>query len=325
MLAAYFADRNIEIVQRPTPLPGKGQALLKVRMAGICNTDIELFNGYYGYKGVAGHEFVAEVMQAPDAPEWVGKRVVADINFSCRVCPVCMAGRHRHCPNRTVLGIVGGDGAFAEYLVAPVVNLVEVPDFVPDEVAVFAELLAAALEPGQQCNLSHQDKLLIVGDGKLGLLCALGLHYHNPDLILAGRHEDKLAIADAVGIRTEMVGREKGLAPLVEECGLFDIVIEAGGRPETLTQAINAVRPEGMVVAKTTSHLKSEIDMAKVVVDEITIMGSRCGDIALAAHYLANGWVEPAPLIETILPFAEFREAFEIARTPGALKVLVQF
>lgn len=325
MRAVYFENQTLTMQERPRPAPGAGMALLQPRMAGICNTDVELFNGYYGYKGVPGHECVAEVVEAPDAPHWLGRRVVVDINHACRTCPVCAAGRHRHCPNRTVLGIVGGDGAFADFCLAPVANLVEVPESLPDDKAVFAELLAAALEPGQQCKLGHRDRLLIVGDGKLGLLVALGLRYHCPDLILAGRHADKLAIAAAVGVRTELVASEEGLAPLVRRHGLFDVVIEAGGRPETLVQALHAVRPEGTVVAKTTSHLPAQVDMAKVVVDEITVLGSRCGDMELAVRYLANGWVDPRPLIKTVLPFAEFEKAFALARTPGALKVLVSW
>ncbi len=325
MRAVYFDNQTLDLVERPQPTAGPGMALLRLRMAGICNTDVELFNGYYGYKGVPGHEFVAEVVEVPDAPYWLGRRVVADINFACRSCPVCAAGRHRHCPNRTVLGIVGGDGAFADFCRAPVVNLVEVPPSLPDEVAVFAELLAAALEPGQQCKLTHRDRLLIVGDGKLGLLSALGLRYQCPDLILAGRHPDKLAIAAAVGVRTELVTQEQGLAPLVRRHGLFDVVIEAGGRPETLPQVLQAVRPEGTVVSKTTSHQPTQMDMAKVVVDEITILGSRCGDMELAVRYLANGWVDPRPLIQTVRPFEAFESAFATARTPGALKVLVRW
>jgi threonine dehydrogenase-like Zn-dependent dehydrogenase len=325
MRAVYFENQTLTMLERPRPAPGAGMALLQLRMAGICNTDVELFSGYYGYKGVPGHECVAEVVEAPDAPHWLGRRVVVDINYACRTCPVCAAGRHRHCPKRTVLGIVGGDGAFADFCLAPVANLVEVPESLPDEAAVFAELLAAALEPGQQCKLSHRDRLLIVGDGKLGLLAALGLRYQCPDLVLAGRHADKLAIAAAVGVRTELVTSEEGLAPLVRRNGLFDVVIEAGGRPETLAQALHAVRPEGTVVAKTTSHLPTQVDMAKVVVDEITVLGSRCGDMELAVRYLANGWVDPRPLIRTVLPFAEFEKAFALARTPGALKVLVRW
>jgi len=325
MLAAYFADRRIELVERPVPVPGPGQALLKVRMAGICNTDIELFKGYYGFAGIPGHEFVAEVHSAPDSPEWEGRRVVADINYACQRCPVCAAGRQRHCPERTVLGIVNQDGAFAEFCLAPVANLVEVPAHLSDEQAVFAEPLAAGLEVGQQVHITAQDRVLVLGDGKLGLLTALGLRHLSPGLMLAGRHPEKLGIAEAQGVRTVQVPADRGLEELARLHGPFDLVVEASGRPETVQQAMGLVRPEGVMVVKTTSHERSNIDLAALVVNEITLMGSRCGDIALAVAHLANGLVDATPLIESRSPFAEFKDAFERARKPGARKVLISF
>lgn len=325
MRAVYFADKTVTVVQRPQPQPQAGEALLKVRLAGICNTDVELFSGYYGFAGIPGHEFVAEVVSAPDAPEWEGRRVVADINFACRQCPVCAAGRKRHCPNRTVLGIVNQDGAFAEYCLAPVDNLVEVPKQLPDDKAVFAEPLAAGLEVGQQVHITGQDTLLVIGDGKLGLLTALGLRHLCPGLILVGKHQDKLEIAAVQGVRTERVQDSQELAQLTGKYGLFDLVVEASGRSDTLQQALGLVRPEGCIVAKTTSHERTSIDLAALVVNEITLVGSRCGDIALAVDYLANGWVDPTPLVEACLPFAEFEQAFALARRPGSRKILISF
>lgn len=325
MQAAYIADGQLSLVERSLPRIQPGWALLKVRLAGICNTDLELLRGYYGFSGIPGHEFVAEVVEAPEAPALVGRRVVADINFACRSCPVCAAGREHHCPHRTVLGIVRQDGALAEYTVAPVANLLPVPDTLPDESAVFTELLAAALQPAQQLHLTARTRLAVVGDGKLGLLMALGLRTWCPDLLLVGRHADKLAIAEAAGLRTARLEPGQEPAALVADLGQFDVVAEAGGRPETAQQALALVRPQGTLVLKTTSHRTSELNLAAVVVNEITLLGSRCGNMALALEQLTRGLVDVRPLIETVFPFADCPVAFARAATPGARKVLVSF
>lgn len=325
MRAAWFHDKSIDLVERPLPETQAGQALLKVRMAGICNTDVELFEGYYGFAGIPGHEFVAEVTRAPEAPEWEGRRVVVDINYGCGQCRECLCKGPRHCAQRTVLGIVNQDGAFAEYCLAPVDNLVQVPDHVSDEQAVFAEPLAAGLEVGQQVHLAGSTRLLVLGDGKLGLLAALGLRHQCPELLLAGRHEDKLAIAREQGVRALCIDTVQDLLPLVQEQGLFDVVVEASGKAQTLQEALPLLRPEGVMVVKTTSHERSNIDLAALVVNEITLVGSRCGDIGLAAAYLSRGWVDTAPLIEARYDFDDFVKAFAHARRPGARKVLVSF
>ncbi len=320
MKAIHFTGSSLEMVDRPMPAVPAGEALLKTRCAGICNTDLELFRGYYGFKGIAGHEFVAEVVQAQGHPELLGKRVVGDINCACRTCAWCLSGRHRHCPNRTTLGIVARDGCFAEYLTLPIVNLLQVPDTLDDRKAVFCELLAAALEPGQQIPITNQDRVLVLGDGKLGLLIAMGLRFLAPGLILAGKHEDKLAIASAQGVRTM-------LSSSLEHADLrsFDVVVEATGKEDGPVKAMQYVRPEGTLVLKTTSHKLTELDIAQVVVDEINIVGSRCGDMDLGLRYLANGWVDPSPLIEAAYDFDAFPEAFAHAQRPGARKVLVTF
>ncbi len=325
MRAAFFKDNSIELVERPRPEPSPGFALLKVRLAGICNTDVELYKGYYGFAGIPGHEFVAEVAQAPDAPEWEGKRVVADINFGCADCPECHAHGPRHCPNRSVLGIVNQQGAFAEYCVAPVRNLVHVPDSLDDEQAVFAEPLAAGLEVGQQVHLTGATRLAVLGDGKLGLLTALGLRCQCPELLLVGKHDDKLAIAAEQGVRTVRIRSADELPEVAAQQGPFDIVVEATGRAETVQQAVSLLRPEGVLVLKTTSHQSSALDLAAVVVNELTLMGSRCGDIGLAVAHLARGWLETRPLIEARYDFDDFVKAFAHARRPGARKVLVSF
>lgn len=328
MQVAYFEKGEITLKERPMPEPKAGWALLEVRMAGICNTDVELQAGYYGFSGIPGHELVAKVIRAgasDDAPHLLGKRVVVDINYACGQCSFCARDQQRHCPTRTVLGIVNQDGCFAEYCLAPVANLVELPESLPDEEAVFAEPLAAALEIGQQVHLTGKTRLLVVGDGKLGLLIALGLRFACPSLILAGRHEDKLAIASLAGVATAKVPAQGGIPTLSKELGRFDVVVEASGKAQTIQQVLDLVRPEGTIVAKTTSHDTSSIDMARVVVDEINIVGSRCGDIALAVPYLANRWVDVRPLIENIYPFSAFTTAFEHALRPGAKKILLDF
>lgn len=325
MRAAFFNNKSIELVELPAPEPEPGFALLKVRLAGICNTDVELYEGYYGFAGTPGHEFVAEVAKAPDAPEWISKRVVADINFGCGKCPECHARGPRHCPNRTVLGIVNQQGAFAEYCLAPVRNLVEVPDELEDELAVFAEPLAAGLEVGQQMHLTGDTRLAVLGDGKLGLLTALGLRCQCPELLLVGKHEDKLAIAAAQGVRTVRITSAEDLQNIGAQHGPFDVVVEATGNAETVQQALRLLRPEGVMVLKTTSHQRSALDLAAVVVNELTLMGSRCGDIRLAVAHLARGGLDPRPLIEARYNFDDFAQAFARARRPGARKVLVSF
>jgi len=325
MRAMYFSNGTAEAVELPIPEPGPGEALVRVLSAGICNTDIELFSGYYGFAGVAGHEFVGRVARCPDAPAREGLRIVADINCGCGTCRFCLAGNRRHCAARRVIGIVDRPGAFAEYLTVPIANLYPVPDDLGDREAVFAEPLAAALEIGQQIHIKGSDAVAVLGDGKLGLLCALGLRHHNPRLTLIGRHEAKLALAAAQGVRTVHcpAGNEDRILP--ERRGTFDLVIEATGRPEGLAQAIELTRPEGTVALKTTSRQPSTLNLAKVVVDEISLVGSRCGDMQLALDTLASGRLDVRPLTQAVYPFTDFPRAFEAARAPGALKVLLDF
>lgn len=325
MLAWRFHEGQIQQIETAAPLPGPGQALLRPLMAGVCNTDLELLAGYYHFDGIAGHEFVAVVESAPDAPQWQGRRVVAEINQGCGVCPRCAAGDPRHCPQRKVIGIKGLDGAFAQRLLAPIANLRQVPDDLADQVAVFAEPLAAALEVGQQIHLKAGDRLAVLGDGKLGLLAALGLRLHCPGLMLIGRHQAKLAKAAAQGVATLLVDDATDWPALAARLGRFDVVVEATGKPDGINQAIELVRPEGVIVAKTTSHLPSQINLARVVVEEIQIVGSRCGDLGLALAHLANGVLDVRPLIEAVLPFQSLPQAIETARRPGAGKVLVSF
>lgn len=323
MKAVYFKDETISWIELPKPRPG--QVLLRPRMAGICNTDLELLRGYHAFAGVPGHEFVAVVEKAPGRPELTGKRVVCDINIGCGKCSRCAAGDPRHCAFRRVIGISGWQGAFAEFVAVPAANVHVVDDKVSDEEAVFAEPLAAALEISQQVHITAGQKTAVLGDGKLGLLIALSLMHQNPGLVLVGKHAKKLAIARKQGVATYHLKSMDSYGELAKERGPFDLVIEATGRPEGINFALQLVRPEGTIVVKTTSHEPSSIDLAKVAVDEINIIGSRCGDMELALAFLTNKWVKVKPLIQAVYPFTEFEEAFARAGRPGAKKMLLRF
>ena len=273
--------------------------------------------------GVPGHELTGVVEEAPGRPTLVGRLVAAEINQGCGTCPRCLAGDARHCPERTALGTKGWDGALAQYVLAPLASLRRVPEGVTARAATLAEPLAAALEIGQQVHLTAGMKVLVLGDGKLGLLCALGLRHQVPGLLLAGRHQAKLDLALAQGVRAILTDGPD-LAELARELGGFDLVVEATGRPEGLGQALELVRPEGTIVAKTTSHEPSRLDLARLVVNEVNLVGSRCGNIGLALDYLKNRWLEVEPLIEAEYPLEELSAALDHARRPVALKVLVR-
>ena len=297
------------------PLPSPGEARVRVRLAGVCNTDLELARGYYPFTGVPGHEFVGTVEDAPDAPQRVGQRVVGEINASCLECASCRAGRPTHCERRSVLGIAGRDGAFATHLRLPLRNLHEVPASVPDEVAVFTEPTAAALELQEQRRVSPTDRVVVIGAGKLGQLVAQTLAATGCRLTVLGRSPGPLALLAARGIEA---------APLESlEERLADLVVECTGHPDGLELARRAVRPRGTIVLKSTYHGKAEVDLARFVVDEITLVGSRCGPFAPALAHLADGRVDPRPLVEARYPLADAVRAFEHAARPGALKVLV--
>lgn len=309
MKAVRISDGSLRLTDAPMPRPEPHEALIRVLMAGICNTDQELLKGYMNFSGVPGHEFVGLVESAPSRPELTGKRVVGDINIGSG------PGDHRHSPGRTVLGILGKDGAFAQYITLPVWNCHLVPDNVDDQTAVFAEPLAAALEVGQQVHIRAGDRVAVLGDGKLGVLIALALRHLCPGVILVGKHQGKLAIAAAQGVRTALAG---------EVSGPFDVVVEATGRPEGITSAMSLVRDEGVIVLKSTTEAASCLDISRIVVREITLIGSRCGDTALALDHLAHGLVDPSGLVEAVLPFEDVEEAFRLAARPGARKVLVR-
>jgi len=316
-MRALLLDRELQLVENyPIPDPPPGEALVRVNLAGICNTDLELVKGYMQFRGILGHEFVGVVERAPGAEEWKGRRVVGEINAACTTCPTCRAGRPTHCPNRTTLGIAGRDGAFAEYLTLPIRNLHPIPDPVPDEAAVFTEPLAAACEILQQVHVHPTDRVIVLGDGKLGLLCAQVLALTGCDLTAVGHHPEKLDILTQQGILT--AAEDKSV-----EAGA-DLVIETTSRPEGYIAARRLVRPRGTVVLKSTYHGSFDADLTMAVVDEVTLVGSRCGPFAPALRLLERRLVEVTPLIHARYPLSEALTAFEHAAQPGTLKVLVK-
>ncbi|UKO98401.1 MDR/zinc-dependent alcohol dehydrogenase-like family protein [Nostoc sp. UHCC 0870] len=296
------------------PEPPAGEALVRVLRAGICNTDLELLRGYYPYTGVLGHEFVGLVEQGPK--HLVNQRVVGEINAVCGHCRFCRRGQPTHCENRTVLGIVNRHGAFADYLCLPVENLHPVPENVPTDIATFTEPLAAALEIQQQVSICADDRVLVVGDGKLGQLVAQTLALTGCQLLVVGRHQDKLANLEARGIKT-------GLVDTVTD-RTFDISVECTGNPEGFAIARRALRPRGTLVLKSTYAGNLSFDASALVVDEITLIGSRCGPFPAALDLLAAEKVDVKPLIHASYPLNEALEAFAQAQRRGVLKVLLE-
>lgn len=297
----------------PIPEPPPGEALVRVLRAGICNTDLELKRGYYPYAGILGHEFVGVVEQGSD--NLVNKRVVGEINAVCGHCRFCRRGQPTHCENRTVLGIVNRHGAFADYLCLPVENLHPVPENVSTDIATFTEPLAAALEIQQQVCVCADDQVLVVGDGKLGQLVAQTLALTGCELLVVGRHQDKLANLEARGIKT-------GLVDAVTD-NAFDISVECTGNPEGFAIARRALRPRGTLVLKSTYAGNLSLDASSLVVDEITLIGSRCGPFPAALELLAADKVDVKPLIHAHYALTEGLAAFEDAQRRGVLKVLL--
>ncbi len=294
-----------------------GEVLVRVVLSGICNTDLEIARGYAGFKGTIGHEFVGVVEQSPDG-SLVGKRVVGEINAGCGKCELCRGGDPRHCSTRTVLGIVGRDGAHAEFLRLPVTNLLPVPEKIPDEQAVFTEPLAAACGIAERVAVSSANRLAVIGDGKLGLLCAQVLALTGASVLLIGKHAEKLRIAERRGIETSTA---KAYARHKRE---FDTVIEASGAARGFEMALELLQPRGTLILKSTFHGKTEIDCARIVVDEISIVGSRCGRFAPALDLLRKGAVDVDNLISEEYPLDDGVLAMQRAAKRGVLKVLLR-
>lgn len=299
----------------PVPTPGPDEALVRVRLAGVCGTDIALLHGYLPYCGVLGHEFVGEIAAAPTAPKRVGERVVGEVNVTCGSCGQCRAGRPSHCEQREVLGIRGRDGAFAEYLTLPLANLHRVPNAVPDTAAVFTEPLAAAAQITRQLHVGPTERVLVVGAGRLGQLIARVLRLTGCELAVVARRERQRELLADAGIRW--------LAEDAAPAGVFDIVVEASGAPGGLALARRAVRAGGTLVLKSTYAGEVAVDLAGLVVDEITVVGSRCGPFPAALRLLAQELVDPTPLIDERLPLSRAEAALQRAAEPGVLKVLI--
>jgi alcohol dehydrogenase len=317
---ALVFDGAVALRDAPEPALASGEALVALRLAGICGTDLELVRGYKGYTGTLGHEFVGEVVRCPSAPQWEGRRVVGEINLACGTCELCTSGLRNHCAARRVLGILDHPGCFAERFVLPVANLYAVPDSLSDEQAVFTEPLAAAFQIFEQITLTPDLHVAVIGDGKLGLLVAMALRARGIPLTLLGRHAHKLALVAGPGIHTTTAATITAPTPPRR----FDVVIEATGSSSGLTLALTLVRPRGTVILKSTVHGTVELPTSTLVVDEIHLVGSRCGPFPVALAAMADGSVDPRPLIEARYPLARAEEALAHARRPGTLKVLLE-
>ena len=302
------------------PVMKAGDALIKTTMTGICNTDEEITKGYMGYKGVLGHEFTGIVQDVFNGADkgWIGKRVVGEINAGCKNCKWCASGLERHCPNRGTLGIWQKEGCFSEYFTLPVSNLLEIPGNVTDEEAVFVEPLAAAYEIIEQVHIKPTDRVALLGDGKLGLSIALVLGALNIDLYHIGKHQNKLDISKNAGNKTMLLSEIKGLE------GTFDVVIEATGSVGGFETSLSLTKPRGVLVLKSTIAAKEGLNLASVVINEITVVGSRCGQCAPVIRLLEKKAIDVKPLISKILPFDSAVEGFELNRQKDTLKVLLR-
>jgi threonine dehydrogenase-like Zn-dependent dehydrogenase len=316
MLAVHLENGRVEVRDQPRPQRPAGFALIRLLCGGICNTDLELQRGYYGFAGTPGHEFVGEVVAA-DSPAWVGRRVAGEINLACGTCEWCRRGLGRHCPRRTVLGIVNHPGAFREFLTLPERNLHALPDALPTERAVFVEPLAAACEILDQVALPCRAEIAVLGDGKLGLLVALVLNAYGHHVHQFGRHTEKLQIARRAGVATEIAG--DALPEMA-----YDWVVDATGSPEGLRQAVRMTRPRGTVILKSTVHGLVGVDTAPVIVNEITLVGSRCGRFEPALDLLSRDLIPVEETISEQFPLADAPRAFERAAQKGVLKVLLR-
>ena len=314
--ASMIEDREL-IVGATGSRPGGADsqtALVRVHLAGICSTDLQIFKGYMGFQGVPGHEFIGSVSKGPK--DLLGKRVVGEINFGCGRCEHCARSLSRHCPNRKVMGILGADGAFAEYVLVPAANLHVVPENVSDEEAVFTEPLAAAFEILEQVQLNPGDEALVLGDGKLGYLCAQVLKLTGANVTALGKHEDKLKLIKRGGVRAIILNDWKPK--------LYDAVVEATGSESGLELAMSAVRPRGTLVLKSTIAGEHRISLAPLVINEVTVIGSRCGRFEPALEALEEKTVLVTPLIEKIYPLSEGLTAVGHAARPGTRKILLQ-
>ncbi len=315
MRALYWDGGDLKFRENhPEPKTTGGEAVVRVRLAGICSTDLQIFQGYMGFRGVPGHEFVGEVVKG--APALSGKRVVGEINFGCGFCESCRRGLARHCAKRRVMGILNADGCFAELLAIPARNLHPVPETISDEEAVFAEPLAAAFEILEQVEVDFTREVLVLGDGKLGILCAQVLSVTGARVTLVGKHADKLKLAKGAGVRTVLLADWKAK--------LFDIVVEATGSTLGLEAALAAMRPRGTLVLKSTVAGAHNLSLAPLVINEITVVGSRCGVFPPALEALARKKISVTPMIEKIYCLTDGVAGVRRAGQRGARKILLK-
>lgn len=317
MKALRFENNQLKFAEIPIPNFGN-EALVRVLKSGICNTDLEIARGYAGFEGTIGHEFVGVVESAEDAPELIGKRVVGEINAGCGSCELCLKRDSRHCPNRTVLGIVGRDGAHAEFLNLPSRNLLVVPDEVTDEQAVFVEPLAAACGITEQVKVLPETRVAVIGDGKLGVLCAQALRLKSRNVSLVGKHREKMLVAEKRGVEGILLEDAKKLT------ANFDVAVEASGSESGFQTALDLLKPRGNLVLKSTFQGKTNLEMWRVVVDEITVVGSRCGRFAPALELLRDKKVDVESLISEELSLSDGVKAIERAGEKGVMKVLLK-
>ena len=321
-MRAVVFDQELKLTDDyKKPVPQKGEALVRVTLAGICNTDFEITKGYMGYKGILGHEAVGVVEEINDEDKsLLGKRVVAEISYGCKDpnCSYCAQKLYRHCPNRHTLGIWRKDGVFAEYFTMPLETLFEVPENVPDEQAVFTEPLAAACEITEQLHIKPFQKVIVLGDGKLGLITALTLNAQNIDVLLIGKHQNKLDIAKAQGVKVKLLDDLK-----VEK--VYDVVVEATGSISGFETALALTKPRGVLVLKSTVAASKEFNLAPIVIDEITVLGSRCGQFGPALRLLQSCRVDFSPLISGIYKVDDAIEAFEKNKQKDTIKILLDF
>jgi threonine dehydrogenase-like Zn-dependent dehydrogenase len=333
VLAFQIVQGKLRQTKKPLPKLRPRWALVRVWLAGICNTDVEILRGYHGFRGTLGHEFVGEVadirgVSSRERLKWLGRRVVGEINVACSAngfrspCDFCRRGLRTHCARRTVLGIVAHDGAFAEYLALPLENLHVVPSSVSDEEAVFVEPLAAACEILEQMSASKFREAAVLGDGRLAQLIARVLHTVIPRVVMYGKHGKKLALARRAGIVTKRVRGDSSDLKRVKEC--FPLLVEATGSPSGFTLAQQMTEPRGTLVLKSTFHGAAPVETWPIVVNEITVVGSRCGPFAKALALLRAEKVDPRPLITRIFPLSDAQEAIRFAQQPDIMKVLLK-
>lgn len=317
MHALWLDDQHLSFLKNvPIPIPSHDEALIQVLLGGVCSTDLELVHGYYPFSGIPGHEFVGKVVSSPGDPSWINKRVVGEINIACGKCDTCRSGLTRHCERRKTLGIHAWNGAFAEYLVLPLANLHSVPEHVPDDIAVFTEPLAAACEILEQTHIRSKDRVLVIGAGRLGQLVAWVLQSTGCALEVIARHPHQQELLVKRGIQTVS---EDNI-----DTGKYDLVVETTGSPAGFALASQYIRPRGTIILKSTYNGLTEVDFSALVVNEITVIGSRCGPFEPAIKLLFNGVIDPNPLIDAVYPLDRGLEAFEHAARAGALKIILQ-